>query len=51
MIVAAFKYLKVCFVEEALYLFCMSKEVELGLLSKRYREKDFRSLSGRTQRQ
>lgn len=44
MIIAAFKYLKIYFVEEGLYLFCMPQEVELGPLSESHREKDFSSV-------
>lgn len=43
MIGAPFKYLKIYFVDEALYLFCMPQEVEIGPLSKSYRGKDFSS--------
>lgn len=44
MIIAAFKYLKIYFAEEALYLFCMPQEEELGPLNESYREKDFSSV-------
>lgn len=44
MIAAAFKCWKIYFVQEALYMYCMSQEVELGPLSKRYREEELSSI-------
>ena len=47
MIVVAFKHSKTYFMKDASYLFCMPQEIELGPLSKSYKEGDVSSTNVR----